>query len=142
MVATACARMIRRRSPTCRQARLRPGPVTRGFKAGQLASGGLLAISHGTNDAQKTMGIITLALIAHGDLSADNFEVPTWVVVSAALELVGVAAQLARLAGHVETARGLGAAASEHCGTGRFRHRHRSQSIHHARKDLRFPGQR
>ncbi|MEX2252703.1 MAG: inorganic phosphate transporter, partial [Thermoleophilaceae bacterium] len=40
----------------------RPGPVTRGFKAGQVVSGGLLALAHGTNDAQKTMGIITLAL--------------------------------------------------------------------------------
>jgi PiT family inorganic phosphate transporter len=48
--------------------RVRPGPVTRGFKLGQLASGGLLALAHGTNDAQKTMGIITLALIAHGRL--------------------------------------------------------------------------
>jgi PiT family inorganic phosphate transporter len=63
--------------------RVRPGPVTRGFKLGQLASGGLLALAHGTNDAQKTMGIITLALVAHGNLSGD-FEVPTWVVVSAA----------------------------------------------------------
>jgi PiT family inorganic phosphate transporter len=64
--------------------RVRPGPVTRGFKLGQLASGGLLALAHGTNDAQKTMGIITLALVAHGNLNADNFDVPTWVVVSAA----------------------------------------------------------
>ncbi len=64
--------------------RVRPGPVTRGFKVGQLASGGLLALSHGTNDAQKTMGIITLALVAHGNISADNFQVPDWVVVSAA----------------------------------------------------------
>jgi len=63
---------------------LRPGPVTRGFKAGQLASGGLLALSHGTNDAQKTMGIITLALVAHGNIAADDFHVPTWVVVSSA----------------------------------------------------------
>ena len=36
--------------------RQRPGPVTRGFKLGQVASGGLLALAHGTNDAQKTMG--------------------------------------------------------------------------------------
>ena len=63
---------------------LRPGPVSRGFKLGQLASGGLLALSHGTNDAQKTMGVITLALVAHGTVSSDNFYVPTWVVVSAA----------------------------------------------------------
>jgi PiT family inorganic phosphate transporter len=64
--------------------RLRPGPVTSGFKLGQIFSGGLLALAHGTNDAQKTMGVITLALIAHGDISKDHFHVPTWVVVSAA----------------------------------------------------------
>ena len=64
--------------------RLRPGPVNRGFRLGQIASSSLLALAHGTNDAQKTMGVITLALIANGNLSADNFEVPFWVVVSAA----------------------------------------------------------
>jgi PiT family inorganic phosphate transporter len=63
--------------------RLRPGPVSRGFRFGQVVSGGLFALSHGTNDAQKTMGVITLALIASGDLSADA-DVPTWVIVSAA----------------------------------------------------------
>ncbi|MGI8557589.1 MAG: inorganic phosphate transporter [Solirubrobacteraceae bacterium] len=64
--------------------RLRPGPVNRGFRLGQLASSGLLALSHGTNDAQKTMGVITLALIAHGDIAAKGFHVPDWVVLSAA----------------------------------------------------------
>src|SRR5687767_2945225 len=64
--------------------RLRPGSVNRGFRLGQIVSGGLLALSHGTNDAQKTMGIITLALIAHGDISSTDFHVPTWVVVSSA----------------------------------------------------------
>jgi inorganic phosphate transporter, PiT family len=64
--------------------RARPGPVTRGFKIGQVISGGLLALAHGTNDAQKTMGVITLALVANGTVAADNFHVPTWVVVSAA----------------------------------------------------------
>ena len=44
----------------------------------------MLALAHGTNDAQKTMGVITLALIANGNLPATDFEVPTWVVVSAA----------------------------------------------------------
>ena len=62
---------------------LRPGPVTRGFRLGQVASGGLLALAHGTNDAQKTMGVIVLALIASGELGADA-GVPTWVVVAAA----------------------------------------------------------
>jgi PiT family inorganic phosphate transporter len=61
-----------------------PGPVSRGFKLGQLVSGGLLALAHGTNDGQKTMGVMTLALIAHGDISPDNFHVPDWVVLTAA----------------------------------------------------------
>ena len=64
--------------------RLRPGPVNRGFRTGQIVSSALLALSHGTNDAQKTMGVITLALIAHGDVAAKGFHVPTWVVLSAA----------------------------------------------------------
>jgi PiT family inorganic phosphate transporter len=64
--------------------RLRPGPVNRGFRLGQLVSSGMLALSHGTNDAQKTMGLITLALIAHGSIAAKGFHVPAWVVVSAA----------------------------------------------------------
>jgi len=63
--------------------RERPGPVTRGFRLGQIVSGGLLALAHGTNDAQKTMGVITLALIANGTL-AEDAGVPFWVVVSAA----------------------------------------------------------
>jgi inorganic phosphate transporter, PiT family len=63
---------------------LRPGPVTRGFRLGQVVTGGLLALSHGTNDAQKTMGVITLALVANGNISQDNFHVPDWVVLSAA----------------------------------------------------------
>ncbi|HKJ34978.1 MAG TPA: inorganic phosphate transporter [Solirubrobacterales bacterium] len=64
--------------------RLRPGPVNRGFRAGQVVSGGLLALAHGTNDAQKTMGVITLALVANGNLSAANFEVPFWVILTSA----------------------------------------------------------
>jgi inorganic phosphate transporter, PiT family len=63
--------------------RLRPGPVGRGFRFGQVISGGMLALAHGTNDAQKTMGVITLALIANGNLSSDA-GTPFWVVVSAA----------------------------------------------------------
>ena len=61
----------------------RPGPVTRGFRFGQIVSGGLLALAHGTNDAQKTMGVIALALIANGDL-AQGANPPIWVVFSAA----------------------------------------------------------
>src|SRR5436190_2152243 len=64
--------------------KLRPGPVGHGFRLGQLASSGLLSLSHGTNDAQKTMGVITLALIAHGDIPATGFHVPDWVVIASA----------------------------------------------------------
>jgi inorganic phosphate transporter, PiT family len=63
--------------------RERPGPVNRGFRLGQVVSGGMLALAHGTNDAQKTMGVITLALIANGSLS-ESSDVPFWVVISAA----------------------------------------------------------
>ena len=64
--------------------RLHPGPVNRGYRLGQIASLSLLSLSHGTNDAQKTMGIITLALVANGNLTGSNPEPPTWVIVSAA----------------------------------------------------------
>jgi PiT family inorganic phosphate transporter len=64
----------------------RPGIVTRGYRYGQVISGGLLALAHGTNDAQKTMGIITLALIANGSLGTDA-DPPTWVIVSSAVAI-------------------------------------------------------
>jgi PiT family inorganic phosphate transporter len=64
--------------------RRRPGVVNRGFRLGQVISGSMLALAHGTNDAQKTMGVMSLALLANGDLSAHHFHVPTWVVAAAA----------------------------------------------------------
>ena len=63
--------------------RLRPSTVSRGFRLGQIISGSLFSLSHGTNDAQKTMGIIFLALVANGNLNSDA-EIPTWVIVSSA----------------------------------------------------------
>jgi inorganic phosphate transporter, PiT family len=63
--------------------RQRPGIAARGYRYGQIISGGLLAVAHGTNDAQKTMGVITLALIANGTLGAEA-DPPTWVIVSSA----------------------------------------------------------
>jgi PiT family inorganic phosphate transporter len=60
-----------------------PGTVNRVFRRLQLVSGGFVAFTHGTNDAQKTMGIIALALIASGHLDS-GADPPTWVVVSAA----------------------------------------------------------
>jgi inorganic phosphate transporter, PiT family len=64
--------------------RVRPGPVNRGYRLGQIVTGSMFSLAHGTNDAQKTMGIITLALIAHGDLPADKFDVPFWVIAASA----------------------------------------------------------
>jgi PiT family inorganic phosphate transporter len=63
--------------------RQHPGTVSRGFRLGQIISGSLFSLSHGTNDAQKTMGIIFLALVANGNLQATD-DIPTWVIVSAA----------------------------------------------------------
>jgi PiT family inorganic phosphate transporter len=67
--------IIRRRAPSL---------VNRVFRRLQLVSGGFVAFTHGTNDAQKTMGIISLALVASGHLSPDFERPPTWVIVSAA----------------------------------------------------------
>ena len=64
-----------------------------GMRAGQIGSSSLLSIAHGTNDAQKTMGVVTLALIANGTL-ADNASTPVWVVL-----LCGVAIGLGTLIG-------------------------------------------
>jgi inorganic phosphate transporter, PiT family len=60
-----------------------PGFVSRAFRLGQLISGALFSLSHGTNDAQKTMGIIFLALVANGNLQSSD-SVPVWVVIAAA----------------------------------------------------------
>jgi PiT family inorganic phosphate transporter len=69
--------IIRRRAPS---------RVNRVFRRFQLVSGGFVAFTHGTNDAQKTMGIIALALIASGHL-APGADPPLWVIVSAALAM-------------------------------------------------------
>ena len=55
-----------------------PEKINKYFKKLQLCSSGLMALSHGMNDAQKTMGIITLALMTSGYLK--SFEVPIWVI--------------------------------------------------------------
>jgi PiT family inorganic phosphate transporter len=64
-------------------AKVSSGLRDRGFKIGQIGSASLLSLAHGTNDAQKTMGIITLALIANGTQS-ESAETPFWVVLSCA----------------------------------------------------------
>ncbi|MFZ0833076.1 MAG: inorganic phosphate transporter [Mycobacterium sp.] len=60
-----------------------------GFRWGQIATASLVALSHGTNDAQKTMGVIALALITTGHLTGDIKEngLPFWVVFSCALAI-------------------------------------------------------
>jgi PiT family inorganic phosphate transporter len=62
-----------------------PGMANRGFRYGQLVSGTWVAFTHGANDAQKTMGVIALALYAHGSIS--SFYIPTWVKVVAGLTI-------------------------------------------------------
>jgi PiT family inorganic phosphate transporter len=67
--------------------RLGEGRAKTGFRLGQIGSASLVSLAHGTNDAQKTMGVISLALIAHGDISATHFAVPFWVKLSCALAI-------------------------------------------------------
>jgi PiT family inorganic phosphate transporter len=62
-----------------------PGMANRGFRYGQLVSGTWVAFTHGANDAQKTMGVIALALYTHGSIS--TFYIPTWVKIVAALTI-------------------------------------------------------
>ncbi|HEX6452071.1 MAG TPA: anion permease [Trebonia sp.] len=57
-----------------------------GFRVGQVASACMVSLAHGTNDAQKTMGVITLALIANGTLAAKS-NAPVWVIVCCALAI-------------------------------------------------------
>jgi inorganic phosphate transporter, PiT family len=67
-------------------ARADPGRVTRGFQLGQRVSASMLALAHGTNDAQKTMGVITLTLITAGLLRPGSSP-PFWVVLTAGLAI-------------------------------------------------------
>jgi PiT family inorganic phosphate transporter len=66
---------------------LRAGEAMHGYRLGQIGSASLVSLAHGTNDAQKTMGVISLALIAHGDISATHFYVPFWVKIGCALAI-------------------------------------------------------
>src|ERR671910_1933212 len=65
--------------------RARPSHANSAFRKLQLFSSSFVAFSHGANDAQKTMAIITLALFSSGYLS--EFAVPTWVAYAAALAI-------------------------------------------------------
>ncbi|WP_079166722.1 inorganic phosphate transporter [Streptomyces oceani] len=60
--------------------------TAQGYRWGQITSAALVSLAHGTNDAQKTMGVITLALISGGALGADA-DPPLWVIASAGLAI-------------------------------------------------------
>ena len=60
----------------------RPGPINRGFRIAQTVSASAMALGHGLQDAQKTMGVIVLALVVGG--YQEGFDIPWWVVVLAA----------------------------------------------------------
>jgi PiT family inorganic phosphate transporter len=65
--------------------RMTPGLGNRTFRIGQLFSGTWMAFTHGANDAQKTMGVIALALLLEGKI--DHFYIPTWVKLAAGLTI-------------------------------------------------------
>jgi len=62
-----------------------PSAINNKFKRMQILSAALMSFSHGSNDAQKAMGIITLALLSGGYI--DSLEVPTWVKIAAATSM-------------------------------------------------------
>lgn len=64
-----------------------PGRVDRWFRKLQLVSAGLYSLAHGSNDAQKTMGIVTGLLVANQQIS--SFEVPTWVILACHAAIAG-----------------------------------------------------
>lgn len=65
---------------------LTAGARGHGFRIGQIGSACMVSLAHGTNDAQKTMGVITLALIANGTIAAGS-NAPIWVIVSCAIAI-------------------------------------------------------
>jgi len=65
---------------------LTEGARSHGFRIGQIGSASMVSLAHGTNDAQKTMGIITLALIVNHSVPA-NASAPFWVILSCALAI-------------------------------------------------------
>jgi inorganic phosphate transporter, PiT family len=68
-------------------ARAFPATVTRIFGRAQLLSAAWMAFSHGSNDAQKTMGVITMALASYLHWGGSDWAVPLWVIVAAALSM-------------------------------------------------------
>src|SRR5687767_12278272 len=64
-----------------------PGKINRVFGKLQIGSSAFFSLTHGANDGQKTMGVITALLISGGLLNAENFEVPIWVIFSASIAM-------------------------------------------------------
>ena len=64
-----------------------PGKINRVFGKLQIASSAFFSLTHGANDGQKTMGVITALLITGGFLDAEHFEVPIWVILSASIAI-------------------------------------------------------
>ncbi|KZS57048.1 inorganic phosphate transporter [Mycobacterium ostraviense] len=60
-----------------------------GFRHGQIGSASLVSLAHGTNDAQKTMGVIFLALMSYGAVSRSATMPPLWVIVACAVAMAG-----------------------------------------------------
>ena len=60
-----------------------PEKVNKGFKYGQIVSAALMSLSHGSNDTQNAMGMITAALLVGGFI--DSFQVPVWVILGSAI---------------------------------------------------------
>ena len=65
---------------------IQAGVKSSSFRWAQVGSASMVSLAHGTNDAQKTMGIITLALVANGTLGKDGVT-PTWVIISCAIAI-------------------------------------------------------
>jgi PiT family inorganic phosphate transporter len=65
---------------------LSEGARNRGFRIGQIGSASMVSLAHGTNDAQKTMGIITLALIVNGTVPS-TASAPFWVILACGLAI-------------------------------------------------------
>jgi len=62
-----------------------PSPLNRGFRKLQILSAAFMAFSHGSNDAQKSMGVITMALVSFGAIQ--TFHIPVWVIFSCAASM-------------------------------------------------------
>jgi PiT family inorganic phosphate transporter len=68
-------------------ARAFPATVTRIFGRAQLLSAAYMAYSHGSNDAQKTMGVMTMAVASYAHWGGNNWQVPVWIIGLAAIAM-------------------------------------------------------